>query len=318
MIEHLQDLSKCKGHTTIFWNARSVLSKIEEIDRLAIEAKPEFIGVETWINPTIDNAQLELDGYNSMRSDRTEASGKKTGGGLLWYYHEDTKCTPMPELNYCDRNIEFCVLRLNLVRTRAIYMVLVYRPPSGSITDFLTKLEELITTLRAKSLCEINCAGDFNIDLLKRDNRTKIYRDFSKRLGLTNVINDVTHIKQLKLGFSQIDHFLTTNTEVYCTAGTLPTNASDHFFVYANRKKPKTKHPKSKVRGRAYSKLDENKFITNINNRHWGDILNLEDSETAWELFRSRFTNVLHEHAPLKVFNTRRDRQPWVTTQFLE
>ncbi len=83
-------------------------------------------------------------------------------------------------------------------------------------------------------MCEINCTGDFNIDLLKNDNRTKVYKDFIKRLGLTNLINDVTHIKQLELGFSLIDHFLTTNTEVYCTAGTLPTNASDHFFVYAN------------------------------------------------------------------------------------
>ncbi len=148
MIEYLQDLSKCKGHTTIFWNARSVLSKIEEIDRLAIEAKPEFIGVvETWLNSTIDDALIEIDGYNILRADRTELSGKKSGGGLLWYYEENTKCTPMPEFNYCYRKIEYCVLRLNLTRTRAIYMVLTYRPPSGNIQEFLNQLEELITTL---------------------------------------------------------------------------------------------------------------------------------------------------------------------------
>ena len=176
MIEYLSDLAKCKGHTTIFWNARSLLSKIEEIEWLAIEAKPEFIGVvESWLNQGIDDALIELDGYNILRSDRTAESGKKMDGGLLWYYDADTSCTPMPELNYCDRNVELCVLRLNLTRTRAIYMILVYRPPSGNIHEFLAKLESVITTLRAKSLCEINCAGDFNLDLLKNDNKIKIY-----------------------------------------------------------------------------------------------------------------------------------------------
>ena len=101
MINKLTDLAKCKGHTTIFWNARSLLSKIEEIERLAIEAKPEFIGVvETWLNQNIDNDQVEIDGYNIMRSDRSENSGKKSGGGLMWYYDFDTSCTPMTEFNY--------------------------------------------------------------------------------------------------------------------------------------------------------------------------------------------------------------------------
>ena len=73
-------------------------------------------------------------------------------------------------------------------------MGLIYRPPTGTIPEFLSKIEETITNLRAKSLCEINLMGDFNIDLLKQDNRTKTYKDFLRSVGLTNVINVVTHI----------------------------------------------------------------------------------------------------------------------------
>ena len=46
------------------------------------------------------------------------------------------------------------------------------------------KIEELVTTLRAKSLCEINIGGDFNIDLMKKDAKCKQYIDFLKHPDL--------------------------------------------------------------------------------------------------------------------------------------
>ncbi len=240
MIDKLEDIATCKGHTTIIWNARSLLPKIEEVERLVIKAKPDFIGItETWLKPIIDDELVQIDGYNHTRFDRTEASGKTSGGGLMWYYNDRLHCEVLTELNYCDRNIELCVIKLILTRTRAIYMGLVYRPPTGSIPEFIEKLEELITNLRARGLCEINLTGDFNIDLLKNDVESKQYKDFLKRVGLTNMINVVTHIKQLELGFSLIDHFLTTDEYLYGLTGALPTNASDHFFVFAVRKKTK-------------------------------------------------------------------------------
>ena len=126
-------------------------------------------------------------------------------------------------------------------------------------------------------------------------------------LYLTNVITEVTHIKQQELGFSLIDHYLTTDDDLYGYSGALPTNASDHFFVYAARKKPKVKHPKSKFKGRAYSRLDENEFKQEISNENWEGVLIQPDSDAAWELFRTIFITILHKHAPLKTFNTRRD-----------
>ena len=84
MISTLEDLAKCKGHTTVIWNARSVLNKIEEVDRIAILAKPSFIGItESWLNETIDNDLVNIDGYNIHRTDGTIASGKKGGGGAF-------------------------------------------------------------------------------------------------------------------------------------------------------------------------------------------------------------------------------------------
>ncbi len=70
MISELKNLSKCKVHTSLFWNCRSLLNKIEEIDRIKIEASSEIIGVcETWLTSQIDNQMVEIYGYNIFRFD---------------------------------------------------------------------------------------------------------------------------------------------------------------------------------------------------------------------------------------------------------
>ena len=80
---------------------------------------------------------------------------------------------------------------------------------------------------------------------MKKHAKSKMYLTFLKRVGLTNVINQVTHIKNVGLGFSPIYHFLTTDEHLYNNTGALPTTASDHYFVYTTRKKPRIKHPKA-------------------------------------------------------------------------
>ena len=65
-----------------------------------------------------------------------------------------------------------------------------------------------------------------------------------------NVIMESSHTKNIGLEFSLIDHFPTTDDNLYNTAGSLKTNASNHFFIHSVRKKPKSIHPKSKQIGR--------------------------------------------------------------------
>ena len=44
---------------------------------------------ETWCHKSIDNNQINLHDYNIIRNDRTSKSGKKSGGGLIVYAHQD-------------------------------------------------------------------------------------------------------------------------------------------------------------------------------------------------------------------------------------
>ncbi len=108
----LSTLLKAKGHTLIVWNCRSLLPKIEEIERIKIETKCEFLGIcETWLTDQIDDCQIQLDGYNHLRSDRTSASGKKSGGGLIMYYKNGLDCSALDEQNVCTPHIELTWVR---------------------------------------------------------------------------------------------------------------------------------------------------------------------------------------------------------------
>ncbi len=77
MIRELSDFKKCKGHTCVVWNIRSLLPKIEELERFKILGSPEFIGItKSWLTNKVDDMQVALAGYNMLRSERNANSGK--------------------------------------------------------------------------------------------------------------------------------------------------------------------------------------------------------------------------------------------------
>ena len=271
------------------------------------EASPEFIFItETWLNNQIDDSEICLDGYNINRFDRTSASGQQHGGGIVMYYKSNLDCTTISELNVCSPHIEITWLKLKLINTRAIYFACVYRPPTGNVQEFINSIDNHLNVLNNWGLCEVNICGDTNLDLYQRNPRITTYKNWLKWVGLTNMISEATQIQKIGLGYSLTDHFLTTNSNLFNMAGSIPTNASDYFFIFGVRKKPKSDHLKKKTIGRAYGHLVESEFKKDVNDQNWEEILLSNDTNEAWEIFKDKYLNILHKHAPLKQFNTDR------------
>ena len=107
MADSLSEIRKLKGHTISAWNVRSIVPKIEEIDRISLIGNPELICIcETWLNDNIDDPQIEISGYNFFRFDRTAGSGKSSGGGLIIYYKDKLKVYCQDDLAKCTPNVE--------------------------------------------------------------------------------------------------------------------------------------------------------------------------------------------------------------------
>ena len=93
----------------------------------------------------------------------------------------------------------------------------------------MEKLDEYVTKFRADGLCEIDILRDMNIDLYTRTPRMTMYNRWLRQVGLENIITEATHIKNMGMGFSMIDHYLTTDSNLFQTSECVPTSASDHF-----------------------------------------------------------------------------------------
>ena len=67
----------------LYYNARSLLPKLDDIRVLSAAESPDIICVvETWLSNSISDAELALPNYQCVRRDRD-----RHGGGVLIYIH---------------------------------------------------------------------------------------------------------------------------------------------------------------------------------------------------------------------------------------
>ncbi len=133
-------------------------------------------------------------------------------------------------------------------------------------------------------------------------------------MGFTQTINDITHVSDTRMHVSTIDHFLTSDINVYGQTGVIPHGASDQYIVYPMKKKRKIKDEKDEYSGRSYDKMNKMAFSYDVITTDWDDVYNEQDPKLASMKFKQIFTSLLDKHAPYKYFYSKRDRQPWVTS----
>ncbi len=82
----------------------------------------------------------------------------------------------------CSPLIEILTLKLELLYVKDIFILGIYRPPSGDINDFISFLDNIIVNLSHKPNIEVNLIGDMNVNFkLSRDPKTtKIQRVLKK------------------------------------------------------------------------------------------------------------------------------------------
>ncbi len=89
-----------KELSILYFNARSLIPKFDELYVLAESQKPDIICVtETWLCINIMDNEISIPGYNVHRLDRN-----RHGGGILMYTSEDIVVSVDPGLS---SNLEF-------------------------------------------------------------------------------------------------------------------------------------------------------------------------------------------------------------------
>ena len=146
---------KNKGLHFRYLNINSILPKIEQLRSLLINWNISVFGItETKLDNTVSNEEVEIDGYNLIRSDRNWK-----GEGIACYIKTSISFNYHRSLSEKFENILIDILS---PKSKPITLGIIYRPPDQSsvIDDFNIALKELAS--QGKETCFL---GDFNINL---------------------------------------------------------------------------------------------------------------------------------------------------------
>ena len=137
MTNFMPKSSQCKvGELSIlYFNARSLLPKIDELRALSTAIQPHVICiVETWLDESIQDIELSVDNYNLVRLDRN-----RHGGGVLVYLIMSLSFN----IVFSGSNdLELLVLSVS-VSSSVITLCTFYRPPSTPSIIFDTLLNTI-------------------------------------------------------------------------------------------------------------------------------------------------------------------------------
>ena len=131
-----------KGLKVVFWNIQSQYSKpVFVTDFVESNNFDVMVLNETWLREDITDNFISIRNYSLYRQDRAEMTSfntTKRGGGIAIYIKNTIQYVLMDSNVFCynTKDIESCCIKLIFERIRPIYIVAVYRPPSGSVHNF--------------------------------------------------------------------------------------------------------------------------------------------------------------------------------------
>lgn len=128
----------CKSLKILYYNARSILFKLDDLTAQAICFSPDIICiVETWLCPDIMDKELSIDNYYLVRLDRD-----RHGGGIAMYVKNHLSFSVIklvPELEFCAVNLFYSNIN--------VCIALSYRPPASASVEYFDCLGKVFFDL---------------------------------------------------------------------------------------------------------------------------------------------------------------------------
>ena len=125
-------------------------------------------------NTQQDNKNLyEHDNYSSIY--QTCAESKRKGSGVALYIQNHYNFSKISDASLINTDIESLYVELTANDDTEIIVGVVYRPPSGYITNFNNYVDKIFSLLPSKKHAYI--MGDFNINLFKDCKATSLFEE---------------------------------------------------------------------------------------------------------------------------------------------
>ena len=117
---------------------------------------------------------------------------------------------------------------------------------------------------------------------------------------------------------SCIDHITTSVPRKCLNSEVVVEGNSDHLAVITTKLSREINSRPAFVKKRSYKYFSKENFLLEVRNTSFRDILALNNSEEAAKLFSQIFGQILDNHAPVKVFQSRNNYAPWLSDKTKE
>ena len=292
----------------IYTNAHSLPSKINDLELVASENKPDFILVtETWCNPSVNQSVLNINDYEvltELRDDRKDTTNG-IGGGLIVFNKKGLVILPG------DQSIEFNQYVSFKVKTLDSYVnvFLVYRPPNNSAHNF-EKLCELIRSVPNNSIV----VGDFNFPHIDWENLTANGQQSTEFLDLCIENNLHQYVSFGTHNRNNILDLVLCNDECIVSINDLgPLGNSDHTMIQIV-----TNHSivdeveRTKIFN--WFKADKESLKEEVNHVNWDEILTGTSVEDDWNTFKNTLQKICEKHVPTRQ-PKKKSKPAWATRE---
>ena len=298
----------------VHFNIRSLRNSAHwtQLQKFVIETQIEVIALsETWLNTTIPNIEINIEGYTLYRQDRLH----KRGGGVVAYVRKDIKVTILKEISSVSTDLFHQLwLKLQHKKSRSIVMCVSYRPPDCPLSCFENNLKPSYTEALLLDK-PIFILGDLNCNILKTGPESIALENFMYEMNLKQMITTPTRITDTCE--SLIDVILTSAPNLVLKSRVLDIIISDHLPIFTALRLKLPKPSPKFVLTRSYKNYDASKFIIHLASRaeELTSIFDIPNPNSKLEIFNSALQSTLDAHAPIKLIKIRERTCPFVTSE---
>ncbi len=226
-------------------NVRSLENKLDYLN-LDLSTKPEIrdccvlIFTETWLNSSVPDVAISLEGLTTLRADRSCALTDKSRAGGVCVYTNNSWCNNATMIvSHCSTDIEFMIIKCRPFylpwEFSTLIITAVYIPPSANTKEAMCVLYNAISNLQTTLPEGVFMAGDFNQVNMK-----------------TVLPNFYQHVDFATRGVNTLDLVYTNIKKAFRAAPRPHLGSSDHLSVMLipayktllTRGKPTLKHVK--------------------------------------------------------------------------
>ena len=189
-----------RGLHIIHHNARSIK---HDTDLFKFYIRHSEVGLytvsETWLHDDTPDTLMHVNGYTLLRVDRNRLNhngDRMEGGGVAIYIKDGITFTQagLSQFNISNKDIEMLWVRIVLPVQLDMILGVVYRPPSGSTTEFSNIMLDVLKNVREHDpISDLTFLGDININYLdKDDDKYSALEDIEQEFGVTQYITSPT------------------------------------------------------------------------------------------------------------------------------